>query len=156
VQLLQTGTVYQSSIDNIRFQSPAVIDPVISPGDVWDSFEDRKSGAGESLLAPWSSYVYAENNNAISLNEGISSQGADGGQVTFVVFTNPPNPGAYSGFGLQYAFTNEWALPANTNEWVNYSLSYDFKENNGHSCVLEIQVKSSPTNWVQFTKNYSP
>src|SRR5262249_24935610 len=67
-----------------------------------------------------------------------------------------PNPGAFSGFGLYYGFANEWALPTNPSQWANYSLSYDFKENNGHACVLEMQIKSGPTNWIQFTTNYSP
>src|SRR5262249_15960709 len=26
----------------------------------------------------------------------------------------------------------------------------------GHACQLEIQIKSGETNWIQFTRNYSP
>jgi hypothetical protein len=156
VQLLQTGAVYQISIDNIRFQGPTTIDPVISPQDFWDGFDDRNSGSDPSLILPWSSYSYARNGNAVWLSQGISSQAADGGQAAFIVVTNPPNPGAFSGFGLYYGFTNEWALPADPSLWTNYSLSYDFKENNGHACQLEMQIKSGPTNWIQFTNTYSP
>jgi hypothetical protein len=143
-------------LDNVRFQGPTIIDPVVSPQDVWDGFEDRNSGSDPSLISPASAYSYAQNNNAVWFAQGVNSEAADGGHAAFIVVTNPPNPGAFSGFGLYYGFTNEWALPADHHLWANYSLSYDFKENNGHACVMEMQIKSGPTNWIQFTKNYSP
>src|SRR5262249_3312928 len=117
---------------------------------------DRNSGSEPSLIAPASSYSYAQNNNVVWLAQGISSQAADGGQAAFLVVSNPPNPGAYAGLGLYYGFTNEWALPSNPSLWSNYSLSYDFKENNGYACIMEMQIKSGPTNWIQYTKTYSP
>jgi hypothetical protein len=156
VQMLQTNAMYLVSFDNIRFQGPAIIDPVVSPLDVWDGFDDRNAGSDPSLISPASSYSYAQNNNAVWLAQGISSQAADGGQAAFIIVSNPPNPGAFSGLGLYYGFTNEWALPADHTLWTNYSLSYDFKENNGHACVMEMQIKSGPTNWIQFTNTYSP
>jgi hypothetical protein len=156
VQMLETNRVYQISVDNIRFQGPLVLDPVISPQDVFDGFDDRKSGADPSLVSPATTYWYAQNNNAVWLAQGISSQGADGGQTAFIVVTNPADPGAYSGFGLYYGFAQEWTLPANHSLWRNYSLSYNFKENNGHACVMEMQIKSGPTNWIQFTNTYTP
>jgi hypothetical protein len=156
VQMLQTSAMYQSWIDNVRFQGPETADPTISPHDFWDSFEDRAGGDDPSLVAPWSSYVYAQHNNAVWLAQGINSDGADGGHAAFVVVTNPPNPGAFSGFGLSYVFSNSWALPSLPLTWTNYSLSFDFKEGGLHRCVLELQLKSSPTNYIHFTKTYKP
>jgi hypothetical protein len=156
VQMLQTDAMYLISFDNVRFQGPTIIDPVVSPQDVWDGFEDRNSGSDPSLISPASAYSYAQNNNAVWFAQGVNSEAANGGHAAFIVVTNPPNPGAFSGFGLYYGFTNEWALPTDRHFWANYSLSYDFKENNGHACVIEMQLKSGPTNWIQFTKTYSP
>src|SRR5262249_45686602 len=87
---------------------------------------------------------------------GVNSQARDGGQAAFVVVTNPPDPGAYSGFGLYYGFTNDWALPGDPDRWVNYAFSYDFKETGGHACVLEMQIKSGDSNWIQFTPPHRP
>jgi hypothetical protein len=156
VQMLQTNAMYLISVDNIRFTGPAIIDPVTSPQDIWDGFDDRNSGSDSALISPAAPYSYAQNNNTVSLAEGIGSLAADGGQAAFIIVSNPPNPGAFSGFGLYYGFTNAWALPADHNLWTNYSLSYHFKENNGHACVLEMQIKSDQPNWIQFTKAYSP
>jgi hypothetical protein len=156
IQMLQPGAMYQCSLDNVRFDGPEAVPPSPSPHEVWDGFENRDAGEGASLLSPWLSYVYSERGNTTSLNQGISSQAANGGQAAFLIVTNPPNPGAFSGFGLFYSFTNAWSLPANTNQWTNYVFSFDFKEINGHRCALEMQVKSAADRWIEFTNTYVP
>jgi len=156
VQMLKTNAMYIISEDNIRFQGPVTLDPVIAPQDVFDSFDDRTAGSDPSFISPASPYYYSQNNNAKWLAGGISKQGADGGQTAFIVVTNPPNPGTFSGFGLYYGFATEWALPSNRSSWTNYSLSYSFKETKLHQCVMEMQIKSGPTNWIQFTNTYLP
>jgi len=87
---------------------------------------------------------------------GIQTFASEGAQSAFEVVTNPPNPGAFSGFGMSYTFTNGWALPATQSQWSNYVFSFDFNERSGRRCVLELQVKSSPNNWMSFTKTYAP
>src|SRR5205814_860708 len=99
-----------------KFDGPDMASPAISSHDVFDSFEDRKPGLdptnGPSLLLPWVSYLYSQSNNAASYGLGVQTVGSEGGQSAFQVVTNPPNPGAFSGFGMYLIFTNQWALPA--------------------------------------------
>jgi hypothetical protein len=156
VQMLQVGAMYQGSIDHIRFEGPEAPEPALSPQDVWDGFDDRATGAGTSALAPWTSYVYSERDTAAWLAEGVSPEAADGGQAAFLVISNPINPGAFAGFGLLYVFTNEWALPVDTNQWTNVTFSYAFREDASRQCTLEMQIKSGSNNWIQFTRPYAP
>jgi hypothetical protein len=156
VQMLQPGTLYQSSIDNIRFQGPEVADPVIATNDVWDGFEDRDTGEDPLLISPWTSYVYSESNNVVWLGQGVNSEGIDGGHAAFVVVTNPPNSGTYAGFGISYAFSNSFALPVATSLWTNYTFSFAFKETSEHHAIMEMQVQSAPANYIHFTKEYVP
>jgi hypothetical protein len=53
-------------------------------------------------------------------------------------------------------FTNVWSLPADTNLWTNYVFSYSFREASGLSNSMEMQVKSSANNWIEFTKIGAP
>src|SRR5207247_9843981 len=87
--------------------------------DVIDSFEDRLCGNDPALITPWTSYIYAQSNNASFLAQGIQNQASDGYQSAFLIVQNPTNPGAYSGFGMYYAFTNQWSLPSDTSLWTN-------------------------------------
>ena len=159
IQMLETNATYAAFFDNIRFDGPDMASPAISSHDVFDGFEDRQPGLdpgnGPSLLSPWVSYLYADLNNVASEGLGIQTVGSEGGQSAFQVVTNPPNPGAFSGFGMYLLFTNQWALPAVKSQWSNYVFSFDFKESSGYHCVLEMQVKSSPSNWMTFTQTYS-
>jgi hypothetical protein len=160
VQMLATGATYIASIDNIKFNAPQAAPRDTVSSDVLDSFEDRQPGldptSAPPLSSPWISYVYSQFTNATSLAGGINQEASDGGQAAFQVAQNPPNPGAFSGFGLYYLFTNEFALPADRRQWTNYSFSFDFKEASSHQCVMELQVKSSPTDWIGFTNAYQP
>src|ERR1043166_7436220 len=56
---------------------------------------------------------------------------------------------------MYYLFPNQWALPAARTQWSNYVFAFDFKESSGYRCVLEMQVKSSSSNWMSFTNTYS-
>jgi len=96
-------------------------------------------------MLPWDTYHYAEFNNTSWLNEGIQLGGSEGSQAAFLVIRNPPNPGGWSGFGIQYVFDQDWALPGDPSYWKNYTFSADFKEQVGLPCRIELQVKSPDT-----------
>jgi hypothetical protein len=156
VQMLRTNTTYHGSFDNVRFVGLKTATATVAPFEVWEGFDDRTAGDDPSLLLPWVSYCYSAAGNVNWLGQGINSAAPNGGQTAFLTVTNPPNPGAYSGFGMYYLFTNQWALPTNGPAWSNYVFSLDFKEPSAHRCVLELQIKSSPTDWLEFTKAYLP
>ena len=160
VQMLDTNVTYAASFDNIRFDGPEALPAGVTSHDVIDSFEDRQPGLdptnGPSLMTPWTPYVYAESNNVADSGRGIQSFGSDGGQSAFEVVQNPANPGAFSGFGIYSNFTNEWALPPDRSQWTNYTFAFDFNEARGYRCILELQVKSSPNNWMSFTRTNNP
>ena len=142
--------------------------PNVLSHDVLDSFEGRERGAmytsatnyltNEVYTLPWSGYNYAfPNTNHVNLwqNEGVQLLGSDGSQSAFLVITNPPGQ-VYSGFGFAYVFPTNWALPSDTNQWRNYSFAFDFMEASGLACVMEMQVKSTNEQWIQFTQPYNP
>ena len=79
--------------------------------DVKDSFEDRSQGDDVATFSPWLSYVYSQNNNALSIAQGVDAQASDGKQAIFLVVQNPANPGDFSGFGLRYIYDHAWSLP---------------------------------------------
>jgi hypothetical protein len=65
-----------------------------------------------------------------------------------------------STFGIFYVFPQDWALPADRSQWTNYVFSYDFKENHGYPCSVEMQVKNADPGglgkWIQYTNLYNP
>lgn len=136
--------------------------------DLLDSFENRDTGADQSysppfLFGPWVRYVYTDPTapvDAAFWASGVySEQASDGLQSAFLVVTNPPAPGAYSGFGMSYDYPESWALPRDLTQWTNYSFVFDFKEANGLPCVLELQVKdgTQPENGqIHLTSAYLP
>ncbi len=158
VQMLETNATYITTFDNIKFDGPEMAAPAVTSHDVLDSFEDREPGLdpvpGPSLLMPWAPYVYADFGNAGDGGHGIQTFGSDGGQSAFEVVQNPANPGTFSGFGMSYLFTNQWALLGSRTQWTNYLFSFDFKEANAHRCILEMQVKSGQNDWMGFTNTY--
>ncbi|MGA2864838.1 MAG: beta-galactosidase [Verrucomicrobiota bacterium] len=161
VQMQETGAMYQASLDNIRFvglKTPAY-GGILQTNSIWDNFDDRNAAGGDAgwaALAPWSFYVYPPPDSR-RLDRGIATnQGIAGGQAAFLVVTNPSNVGDISTFGLYRNFTNVWSLPADTNLWTNYVFSYSFRESSGLSNSMEMQVKSSDNNWIEFKKTYAP
>jgi hypothetical protein len=78
----------------------------------------------------------------VLLDKGVQLQGSDGSQSAFIVAWNRTNSGNFAGFGMFRVFDPKWALPADTGQWKNYSISFDFKEESGRSCVLELQLKN--------------
>ena len=87
---------------------------------------------------------------------------SEGSQSAFVVAWNRTNSGNFAGFGLFRVFDTKWALPADTNQWKNYSIAFDFKEQSGLPCVLELQLKNTddPTcgyvqRGINFIKTYT-
>ena len=93
-------------------------------------------------------------------NQGVQLEGSDGSQSAFIVATNPPNQ-EVSIFGLSYAFPGgAFVLPADLNQWTNYTFSFDFKEKNVRPAVLVMQIKNvdplDSGKWLQFTKAYQP
>ncbi len=162
VQMFETNATYIANFDNIRFDGLDVATLPEFTHDVIDSFEDRQPGGDPPptpcpypRFAPWCPFSYAQFNNAGDGVRSIESVGSDGGQSARLIVSNPLNPGAYSGFGMKYDYTNAWALPANRNQWTNYVFSFDFKEAAGYRGVMEMQVQSSANNWMTFTKPYT-
>jgi hypothetical protein len=156
VQVLQTNTVYHISYDNIRLRGPETTTPSVPEHDLWDGFDDRNGGTDEEFLLPWRSYAYPQSGNAQKTAVGIGSVAADGGHAAFLIVTNPPDVGRYSGFGLVYDLTNSLSLPASREEWKNYSFRFDFKELDGRPCILELKLESGDNNYIHFTHQYSP
>jgi hypothetical protein len=144
--------------------------PNVSSHNVQENFEGRALGADyctnciartNSLLAPWVSSVYSQSNTAKWFNLGVQAELSHGGQSGFMVAWNPPDSGDFAGFFLRYDFAQEWSLPADTNEWKNYTFAFDFKEANTNACILEMQIKNKDddqgvTHAINFTKPYTP
>src|SRR5204863_2713437 len=107
----------------------------------------RQIGYKYNHLAPWSAYGYdATFENNVELNNGVGlDEHSDGSQAAFVAAWYETTSGAYAGFGLSYPFPQPWSLPSDTNRWGEYSFSFDFKEQSGFPCVLEMQVTSPPS-----------
>jgi hypothetical protein len=133
--------------------------------DMVDSFEDRDTGANSSipitdpaLFAPWQLQTYAENTEAaasIYFDSGVGEGGSDRNHSVFVVLTNPPTVGAFSGAFLAYTYPEPWALPRDRSQWTNYTFAFDLKEDTGLSCVLEMQVKDIWGGLINYTKFYT-
>jgi hypothetical protein len=134
VQMYQTNAIYEAYFDNIRF---------VGPPDLEDTFEDRQVDADLSRIGPWQAYGYdAPGHNDVLLAKGIQLEASDGSQSAFVVAWNRTDSGNFAGFGMFRVFDTKWALPADTSQWKDYSISFDFKEESGHPCLLEIQLKN--------------
>src|SRR5262249_12494382 len=137
--------------------------------NVQESFEGYERGArydvqthvyltNVNFLAPWQSFTYPPN-VTIWLNEGVQLTGSDGSQSAFMVATNPgPRLAPVATFGISYQFPTNWALPSDTRQWSNYVFSYDFMENSGQLCSVEMQVKNPDPlglgKWLQYTNIY--
>ena len=127
--------------------------------DMVDSFEDRDTGADPTDFAPWQLGIYADNTSAVPgmfFAAGVNNDASDGSQAVFVVVTNPPAVGSFSGFFLSYTYPQSWALPRDTTQWTNYTFAFDFKEAAGLATVLEMQVKDAQGGEIHFTKTYTP
>ncbi|HEY0457250.1 MAG TPA: beta-galactosidase, partial [Verrucomicrobiae bacterium] len=124
--------------------------------DLTDSFENRGTGNDQGWFAPWTSYAYAENNNSIIYAQGVDNTASAGAQGLFMVVQNPPNPGAFSGFGVRYVYDQPWSLPHDARLWTNYLFSADFREASGYHAILELQVQDTRGGEIHFTKNYVP
>jgi hypothetical protein len=130
--------------------------------DVYDSFEGRERGLDRSPIYPWFSYVYPDSGvfdpnpgGVRKLGEGIRFEPERAtNKVAYMVVTNAPAPGVLSGFGIVRG-TNSWALPADHRLWSNYVFSCDFKETRGQGCFLQLEVKDSNGNWIEFGMPYT-
>ncbi|HMJ66813.1 MAG TPA: thrombospondin type 3 repeat-containing protein, partial [Candidatus Binatia bacterium] len=125
--------------------------------DVFDSFEDRATGATTNSPFPWRSYVYSENNTAQWFAEGVyTNRASEGRQGAFLIVSNPPTSGSYAGFGFYYPLPTSWALPINASEWANYTFAFDFKEESNLPCVLEVQLKDVRGGTLTLARSYVP
>jgi hypothetical protein len=155
VQMRQTNVFYEACFDNIQF---------VGPPDVLDTFENRQVGPDFSRVYPWQIYGYDEpSHKDVLLDKGVQLEGIDGSQSAFVVAWNRTDSGNFAGFGMVRLFDQEWSLPADPRQWNKYSLSFDFKEEAGRPCVLELQLKNldDPAcplvqRGIHFTKPYVP
>lgn len=137
--------------------------------DVRDGFEGHDRGAKwpddltTDFLSPWNSFTYAAPvpaGSGLWQNEGVQLGGAEGSQSAFLVVTNPPGV-EVGAFGISHAFPGgPWALPEDRKQWTNWVFSFDFMEQNGRACVLEMQIKNTdPLGagvWLQHSANYAP
>ena len=119
--------------------------------DLFDGFEGRLLGAdtaqppgSPSLLAPWTSYNYAQNGGVGSLyfDTGVQLFGTEGSESAFLIYTNPPAVGSFSGFGIERGFPVEFSLPTSAGTWRQYSFSCDVREAHGHPMRVGLQLKS--------------
>jgi hypothetical protein len=134
VEMLETNATYEAHFDNVQF---------VGPPNLQDDFQDRDPGADFSRIYPWQAYGYDEpNHNDVLLDKGVHLEASEGSQSAFVVAWNRTDSGNFAGFGMFRVFDRKWALPADTNQWKNYSFSFDFKEESGKPCVLELQLKN--------------
>jgi hypothetical protein len=124
--------------------------------DFTDGFENRGPGEGADLLKPWNAYVYSQNGTAAYLNGGVQTAGFCCDQSGFLVVTNPPTVGAWSGFGLRYDCPQPWALPLDPTQWKHYRLGFDFREDHRQPCTLELQLLDSCGGLAVVTRAYAP
>jgi hypothetical protein len=158
IRMLQTNATYTGYFDHVLFTGQ----PPLA-----DEFEDRLIGDQYNRLAPASAYGYdAAGNNDVLLNDGVTLvEHSDGTQSAFLVAWYQTNSGSFAGFGISYPFPTPWSLPADTNQWKNYSFAFDFKERDGFSNIMELQLTSPNTydtngnrlqHAINFTKQYAP
>jgi hypothetical protein len=108
------------------------------------------------ITTPWTNYVYGLKAAADFKAAGIGTDAHAGFQSAFMVVSNAVGAQASSGFGFYYIFPAGFALPVDRNQWTNYTFAYDFRETNGRACKIEMQVKSSSSDWIEFTQTYAP
>jgi hypothetical protein len=125
--------------------------------DVFDSFEERATGATTNSTTPWASYVYSEFTNAQWFAEGVYTNTAShGAQGAFIIVTNPPTADTYAGFGFYYTFPTPWSLPSDVNQWANFTFSCDFNEQIRLPCVIELQLKDVRGGVITLARSYTP
>lgn len=154
--MLESDVQYVAYFDNIRFEAPPIVPLELPVLDLTDGFEGRNLGDRPELIAPWTASAYSQNNNASVLSVGVHEEASEGAQSGFVVVDNPPDPGGFSGFFYSYPLHNPFALPSDREAWSQYRFSADFREAEGLPCELQLQLKDTAGNWIQFKKAYTP
>jgi hypothetical protein len=138
----------------------------VASHNIEESFEGFERGAlwpfmasnPTNFMAPWYSFTYVAPQDPPFtnwLNEGIGLFGSDGSQSAFMVITNPAWVTTGT-FGLIYDFDQFWPLPTNSAGLAAYQFSYDFNENNGYPYSMEMQIKDSSSNWIQYAVTNYP
>lgn len=147
-------------------------------GNLHEGFENRGPGrenpydftnqAPLVVLDPWMKFGFAENWDAAAgmyQNSGVTGESNEyyaGELAAFLVYTNPPDCGAYSGFGMVLTYPFNWSLPADTRLWSNHTFSVAFREKNQQPCRIELQLnddigESQPENGqLRFLTDYVP
>jgi len=144
-------------------------------GDVFESFEGRRSGAtiiwpppddppppGPPLLDPWTIYTYSEfppesmPDGMIYQNDGVHRFGSHGSQSAFLVTANPPDVGAFSGFGIRYEFDTPIALPPAPAALADYRFAFDYHEAGGLDSAMELQLIDTNGAIMLAGKTYDP
>jgi len=152
VEMLETNATYEAHFDNVQF---------VGPPNLQDDFQDRDAVADFSRIYPWQAYGYDEQqHNDVLLDKGVHLEASEGSQSAFVVAWNRTDSGNFAGFGMFRVFDTKWALPADTSQWKNYSFSFDFKEESGKQCALELQLKDQDDpnfcqRGINFIKTYT-
>ncbi|HRI13382.1 MAG TPA: beta-galactosidase [Verrucomicrobiota bacterium] len=121
--------------------------------DITDGFEARSLGADTALpqgsplrFAPWSTYNYQQNpaGGSLYFDTGTQLEGFNSAQSAFLIYTNPPSVGLFSGFGLERQFPAPFAMPPTLPQWHAYTFSCDVREINGQRMNVGLQLKSPP------------
>jgi hypothetical protein len=156
VRMLEFGRTYVGFFDDVHLDGPEDDRPPVATRDVWESFEDRALGDDPGLTAPWSGYVYSGSGESRFIAQGVHPVAMHGLRSAFLVATNAPDPGGYAGMGFYYVFPEPWTLGANPALQAGYRFGFAFREAAGLPCRIELQVKSSAHDWIEFSKDYEP
>jgi len=120
-----------------------------------ESFEDRALGnqtVPGSGPSPWDGYSYGDGSQ-IYYDQGSSdSYASDGLQSSFQVFQSHTAAAGWSGFYLEYTFGTLLTL---TSDLSTVSFAFDFLEESGYACTIEMQVKDSGGSALSYTQAYS-
>lgn len=120
-----------------------------------ESFEDRNLGnqtVPGSGPSPWDGFSYGDGTQ-IYYDQGASdSYASDGLKSSFQVFRSHTATLGWSGFYLEYSFETLLAL---TSDLSTVSFAFDFLEESGYDCTLEMQVKDAGLEFLSYSEDYS-
>jgi len=136
-----------------RTLTGALTGPTTNNHDFIDSFEDRGRGDSAALLAPWTTFAYAQYNNATIYAQGVNDMAAEGTNGAFMA-VGIPNPNGWAGFGMYYEYASAWSLPA-VSQYSNITFAFSFKETNGFTGTMEMKVEDTTGGALSYTKAYT-
>jgi hypothetical protein len=121
--------------------------------DVVDGFEDRANGPGAALFGPWTSFSYAQNNNATIYAEGVHGAAVAEGTNSLFMAVGIPSPNSYAGFGILYQWPMAWQLPPGPQR-SNIAFALKFIDTNSLGGVIELKLEDSTGGTLSYTTAY--